>query len=93
MLSGCHFLRVSFDEVLTYDVCELRRAGLVLQETEACIAAVKERVALYVMNRFGSDNKETLSQLFGSFFIKVGYSNETSAFIFIIFLESQINIS
>lgn len=44
--------------------------GLVLQETEACIATVKERVALHVMNRFGSDNKETLSQLFGSFFIK-----------------------
>jgi len=82
---------VSFDEVLTYDVCEWRRAGLVLQETEACIAAVRERVALHVMNCFGSDNKETLSQLFGSFFIKVDYSNKTSAIIFIIFLESHIS--
>lgn len=70
---------MSCDEVLTYDVCEWRRAGLVLRETENCIAAVKERVALHVENCFGRDNKETLSQLFVSFFIKVGYSNNISA--------------
>ncbi|KAG0554366.1 hypothetical protein KC19_12G085500 [Ceratodon purpureus] len=44
--------------------------GLVLRETEKCIAAVKERVALHTKNCFGRDNKETLSELFGSFFIK-----------------------
>lgn len=49
------------------------RAGLFLRETENCIAAVGERVAHYVKSGFGRDNKETLGQLFGSFFTKVGY--------------------
>jgi hypothetical protein len=60
------------NEVLTDDVCGWRRTGLVLRETESCIAVVKERVALHTKNCFGRDNKETLSELFGSFFIKVG---------------------
>ncbi|XP_024362778.1 protein HESO1 isoform X2 [Physcomitrium patens] len=44
--------------------------GLFLRETENCIAAVGERVAHYVKSGFGRDNKETLGQLFGSFFTK-----------------------
>lgn len=53
-------------------MCEWRSAGLVLRDTQNCIAAVKERVALHKRNCFGRDNQETLSELFGSFFTKVG---------------------
>lgn len=62
---------MSCDEALIYHTCGRRRTGLVLRDTECCIAAVKERVAQHTKDCFGRDNKETLSELFGAFFIKV----------------------
>jgi hypothetical protein len=57
--------------IVMYDVLGWRRAGLVLESTQSCIASVKERVALHIKRGFGRDNKETVSQLFASFFVKV----------------------
>jgi hypothetical protein len=60
-----------------YKVCPciemlgLHLAGLILKATASCIVAVRQRVASYKEGGFGRDNKESITQLFASFFIKV----------------------
>jgi hypothetical protein len=45
--------------------------GLILKATASCIVAVRQRVASYKEGGFGRDNKESITQLFASFFIKL----------------------
>jgi hypothetical protein len=60
-----------------YKVCPciemlgLHVAGLILKATASCIVAVRQRVASYKEGGFGRDNKESITQLFASFFIKL----------------------
>jgi hypothetical protein len=60
-----------------YEVCPciemlgLHVAGLILKATASCIVAVRQRVASYKEGGFGRDNKESITQLFASFFIKL----------------------